>query len=54
VLLGDRLGEAIIIIIKFIGLKTQHHKKTFITENKTGVARLRKLLWLPEIHAVIE
>jgi len=34
------------VIIRFICLKTQHHKKTFITQNKTGVARLRKLLRL--------
>jgi len=35
-------------------LKTQHHKKTFITENKTGVARFWKLLWQPAMHAVFE
>ena len=27
--------------------KTQHHKETFRNENKTGEARLCKLLWLP-------
>jgi len=33
-------------IIRFTRLKTQHHKKTLITENKTGLVRLCKLLWL--------
>jgi len=30
----------IVSIMKFICLKTQHHKKTLITQNKTRVARL--------------
>jgi len=37
---SSSVSQPFVSIIRFICLKTQHHKKTFITENITGVAKL--------------